>query len=739
MQLPQFTQKLIPIALGLGIAGVFAWGQIAQLPIIQALEQRMESLAYDMRLNASLDKEQQKDERVVIVDIDEKSLRAEGRWPWSRAKISRLTEKMFDSGAVVVGYDVFFSEPERNSAEEVLKQLQQENYEPHIFETLNKASAEFDYDTRFAASLQDKDVVLGYLFHDENATPTGELPEPLFRLSDEQAKRSGIKSMPNYTASLGKLQQAAAGNGFATIWPDPDGIIRRAPMIMRHGNNVYSSLSLSMSKLYLWLEEVNINTAPIGELDAMESINLGGITIPTDGQGFALVPYRGPTGSFPYVSATDVLNDNFSDEALEGAIVLVGSTAVGIADLIATPVENIYPGVEVHATLIAAILDKYFPTEPGWAEGANFTATLSLGLLLAVTLPFLSPLRLVFTCMLFGGGVIYGNTWLWQQEGIALALAWPLLMITTLAAANITYGFIRESRKRTQLKNIFGQYVPPQLVDTMSDGLDSYGFGGESREMTVLFADIRGFTTLSEQLSPSELRALLNKYFTHMTEIIFKHNGTIDKYVGDMIMAFWGAPLKDSEHAKHAIEAAMEMLRKTDELRPQLLADGYPNIDIGIGLNTGTMNVGDMGSSYRRAYTVLGDNVNLGSRIEGLTKFYGARLVVGEATREEQDTLIFRPLDLVKVKGKTESVRVYEPICNKADATEELLKELEQHEAGLNAYKAKQWQQAKEIFTSLLQQQPDAHIYKLYLNRISELEHRTLPDEWDGVYERREK
>jgi adenylate cyclase len=389
--------------------------------------------------------------------------------------------------------------------------------------------------------------------------------------------------------------------------------------------------------------------------------------------------------------------------------------------------------------MIKAILDNHFPSEPSWADGANLSTTLIVGVVLAILLPLLTPIWLLFISTGIAVGIVLFNFWLWQEKGLALALAWPLLLILALGALNMTYGFIRENRKRAQLKNVFGQYVPPQLVEAMSQNPEAYSFEGESREMTVLFADIRGFTTLSESLSPSELRKLLNRYFTAMTEIIFKHQGTIDKYVGDMIMAFWGAPVNDPNHAKHAIAAALEMLAKTEELKPQLLAEGYPEINIGIGLNTGVMNVGDMGSSYRRAYTVLGDNVNLASRLEGLTKYYDVGLVVGDRTRELSDTFTFRQLDLVKVKGKTSGVKVFQPLCSQHTASTELISELQHHNEALSVYYQRHWDQAQNMFSELKASHPQTHLYRLYLERIEHLKKRNPGPEWDGVYERREK
>ncbi|MBI3773488.1 MAG: adenylate/guanylate cyclase domain-containing protein [Gammaproteobacteria bacterium] len=739
MAIKSLGDKLLAIGLGLGLTLVFAWAEFSDIPVLKSLKQRIEFIAYDLRLNATLPR-QEIDRRIVIIDVDEKSLSKEGRWPWPRDKIATLTEKLYDAGTVVIGYDIFFSEPERNPATEIISRLKTTTPQPsRLIGTLQQLAPAFDNDQRLTETLTGRDLTLGYLFHEEKTTPTGELPAPLLKLTPAQAARSGIKEMPNYTINLPMFQNAAASSGFVTTWPDTDGIIRRTPMIIQYGNNIYGSLSLTVAKQYLFLEDVKIDTATIGDIDAVEKIILGGTTINTDGMGFALIPYHGPAGSFPYISAADVLNNNFDPAMLEGAIVLIGSTAVGIADLVATPVENIYPGVEIHATMIKAILDNHFPTEPSWADGANLSATLIVGIILTLLLPLLSPVWLLIISSGIASGIVWFNFWLWQEKGLALALAWPLLLILALAALSMTYGFIRENRKRVQLKNVFGQYVPPQLVETMSQNPEAYSFEGESREMTVLFADIRGFTTLSESLSPNDLRKLLNRYFTAMTEIIFKHQGTIDKYVGDMIMAFWGAPVNDSDHAKHAIEAALEMLAKTDELKPQLLADGFPEINIGIGLNTGMMNVGDMGSSYRRAYTVLGDNVNLASRLEGLTKYYGAGLVVGERTRETADNFVFRQLDQVKVKGKTSGVKVFQPICSQQAASIELISELQHYNEALSAYYQRNWEQAQNLFGELHQSHPQIHLYELYLERIEHLKKRNPGPEWDGVYERREK
>jgi adenylate cyclase len=425
---------------------------------------------------------------------------------------------------------------------------------------------------------------------------------------------------------------------------------------------------------------------------------------------------------------------------LAGTIALIGTTAHGLFDLRSTPVQSTYPGVEVHANLIAGALDQRFASRPEWAEGVEFIAILALGFLVALIQPFLSAMRLIIGNLLLSLSLIGLNFLVWQQSHFILAIALPLLMIITVSTFNLAYGFLHEARARRELKGMFGQYVPPQLVQEMSDNPDaSYGFEGESREMTVMFSDIRSFTTISESLDASQLKQLLNRFFSPMTRIIFEQRGTIDKYVGDMIMAFWGAPLRNEHHALHAVQAGLEMLHETEKLHRQFSEEGLPAVHIGIGINTGTMNVGDMGSEYRRAYTVLGDAVNQGSRLEALTKFYGVSLLIGEQTHAQLNGAIpCREVDLVRVKGKQEAVRIYEPLDLKQPPGVTVLQQLEQYTQALQAYRQMAWDKAELIFTQL--DTSESHpLYQLYIQRC--IQYRNTPPscDWDGVYQHQQK
>jgi adenylate cyclase len=349
--------------------------------------------------------------------------------------------------------------------------------------------------------------------------------------------------------------------------------------------------------------------------------------------------------------------------------------------------------------------------------------------------PFIRPVAIILISLLMLVLVTALNLWVWTEYGWVLAIVAPLLLVILIGTADLAYGFLTEARGRRQLKAVFGQYVPPEIVDEMNQDPDgNFALEGESRELSVLFCDIRGFTTISETLAADELKQMLNFFFTPMTRIIFERRGTIDKYVGDMIMAFWGAPVHDPQHSQHAVLGALAMLDKLVEMQPELRERGWPKIEIGVGINSGVMNVGDMGSEYRRAYTVIGDAVNLGSRLESLTKYYGVRLIVSESTVAGLDGIVLRGLDRVKVKGKHEPVTIYEPLGTTDSVSREQVAEVED-----SNYYAGVWDSAQAAFEQLQQAFPERKLYSLYLERIDNLREQGVAAGWDGVFEHTSK
>jgi adenylate cyclase len=461
---------------------------------------------------------------------------------------------------------------------------------------------------------------------------------------------------------------------------------------------------------------------------------MGDRKVPVDERLAALVPYRGPQGSFPYVSASDVLKRAVRPETLANRIVLVGTTAPGLMDLRVTPVATVYPGVEVHANLIAGMLDGRIKHRPGYVAGVHFVTLLVAGLLLVAWLPFLGPLRSTLVALAAAGVVAGGNLAAWQQANLVLPLASPLLMIGTVFVLNMSYGFFVESRAKRLITGLFGQYVPPELVGEMSKDPEKFTMEGESRELTVLFSDVRNFTSISEGLAPQELSQLMNAYMTPMTRLIHKQRGTIDKYIGDAIMAFWGAPLQDARHASHAIEAALAMQATLAELRPAFAAHGWPEIRIGIGINSGVVSVGNMGSEFRVAYTVMGDAVNLASRLEGLTKQYGVDILVGENTRRLAPEFIFCEVDRVRVKGKNEPVAIFEPIGREGEVSAAKLEELERFAQALACYRRQDWDGAEARLRELARQAPGRRLYSLYLERLAHFRAQPPGAAWDGVF-----
>jgi len=750
----KLRRHVIPILIGIGLVAFTLVFQLSDDPLVENLRNRMEWIAYDLRLKATLPDNPAPPENIIIIDIDDKSINQEGRWPWPRAKMADLVTKLSEAGVAVIVFDIVFSEPEANVAISVLDILEQYEVDAVVNETLISLADVIDGDIAFATAMQEKEIVMGYSFLDEEVE-YGVIGVPLTVTNLDELDNSTVVEKTGYLSNIEILQGISPFGGAFTAKPDPDGVIRRSPLVFKYKGEVYPSLSLEAVRKFFASEIITVTTAPIADLDVVESIDIDGdlISVPTDGEGSVLVPYRGPAYSFTYIPATDVLQGTADPSKLESTIAFIGASATGLLDLVSTPVSNILPGVEVHATIAAGIMDVAnssgestdtaikltFPEEPEFAQGLNFVITLVFGLLLAIILPYMSPVKSMLLFLLSGGGVLAFNFWLWTEYNFVVAVASPFIMIVILSLSNLAYGYLFESQGKKALSEQFGQYVPPALVDQMLETEEDLGFEGDRRVMTVLFADIRSFTTISESLSASGLKDMLNRFFTPMTEIIFNTQGTIDKYVGDMIMAFWGAPLHDDDHAKHAINGALLMLAKVEEMKPEMDALGYPEINLGVGLNTGEMNVGNMGSEFRRAYTVLGDNVNLGSRLEGLTKFYGVKLIVGERTREGQDSFLFRRLDKVQVKGKTEPVIIFEPVCRIEEADEAMIEAVERFEQALDLYYDRKWDEARAMLEQLHEEDPDRLVYSLYLDRMKGMNLLLLTEEWDGTFEHTSK
>ena len=705
-----------------------------RIPPVHALD----AYLYDARVRLSLKPDV--DERIVIVDLDERSLTEIGRWPWSRDKVSALVRQLTDHyRAAVVGFDVVFAEPDDSSGLGVLeaigrKQLRGDrNYQS----ALAGLRQSLDYDRVFAETLRGRPVILGYYFSGTgNALQIGALPPPLFTAEAFQGRQVTFTRWKGYGGNLPQLQQAAAGAGHFNPLIDFDGISRRVPLLVEYEGNYYESLSLAMLRLMLGNAVLRPGFPPGGEpgMEWLEVVSpKAHLRIPVDEEVAALIPYRGPERSFVYVSAVDVLQGKVPAEKLAGRAVLVGTTAPGLMDLRATPVGAAYPGVEIHANLLAGMIDGTIKEKPGYVLAVETLQLVVLGAMLIFLLPLLSP---VSAGLLALGTLLASlalNLALWHVAGLVVPLASLVLLTLLLYAIDAAWGYFIESRNKRQLTSLFGQYVPPELVEEMARDPEHYSMEGKSEELTVLFSDVRDFTTLSEGLDPKELTRLMNAYLGEMTQVIRRQRGTLDKYIGDAIMAFWGAPVADPAHARQAVLTALEMQRAVRRLDAPFKAQGWPELHIGIGVNSGMMTVGDMGSPIRQAYTVMGDAVNTASRLEGLTKRYGVGILVGESTRLLVDDVLFREVDRVRPKGKDDPLAIYEPLGLAAEVPAELADELKLWQQALRLYRARDWDAVELQLYHLQQRAPGCILYRLYGERIAHYRVNPPEEGWEGV------
>lgn len=738
----KLKQKSIPIIAGMLIVAAAFWFEVTPDPTFSTVRERLNSIIYDLRMQLGILTKKRltpSQTDIMIVDIDEKSLKLEGRWPWPRDKMRELLDQIREAKASVIAFDVVFAEAQMNLADEVVNEMAQDKItDPALVQNIHKYDYYFDFDKEFATALgQKNDVVLGFIFSSDPEDNIGTLPKPLLTLSPEKMQQIQLNNLPGKIANLAILQDSAKHGGFVTTLTDYDGIHRRSSIVMSHKDGIYPSLALAAVMQYYYLDTVDIHFAEVDNRLAMTDFTMGNTEIPTDAYGQVLVPYKGPSETFPSLSAADILSKKIDPALLTNKIVFIGASAIGLGDLHATPFETSFPGVEIHATIADALLKASFPSIPDWALGARAFVIVTLGILLAICLPYLSVLWVVAIPIVMSAGIGSSSMWLFTTKNVYLSSITIYLMMLGLIIVNVVYGFLFESRKRMQLKEMFGQYVPPAHVEKMSESKLQYSFEGESRDMSVLFADIRSFTSISEKLDPTQLKKLLNDYFTPMTKIIFDNGGTIDKYVGDMIMAFWGAPLENPHHALDAVKAGFAMQQAAAQMEGQFKEMGVDAINIGVGINSGFMNVGDMGSKYRRSYTVLGDTVNLASRLESSTKFYHANFIISQNTLTGcNGEVVARHLDRVKVVGKAEAIEIYHPICMKKDASPEILQELEDLKQAETLYYNAEWDIALVAYQQLKERYPETALYDIYIERIQELKEKGTTAPWDGCYVR---
>ncbi|OAF16102.1 adenylate cyclase [Bradyrhizobium centrolobii] len=719
---------LMCLALLIGFAGIRVWDP----PPIQELRLR----TFDMF--QLIDPRQKTARPVTIIDIDDKSLAKLGQWPWPRTRIADMIVNLTNLGAVAVGFDVVFAEADRLNPDVVASQMR---YLDDV--TRAKLRELPTNDQILSEAIKRSRVVLG-----ETGQPavTSEIDKTLpltgvATVGEEGAERF-LFEFPGLLRNVPVIEKVAAGRGLFTIRTERDGLIRRVPMIMRAQGNIMPSLSLEILRVVTMTPTLLVRTDKTG----IRAIRLKGVEIPTDKNGQLWVHYARQDPSI-YVSAADVLDNSVSPSKIAGKLVLIGTSAVGLNDIKTTPVSSSMPGVEIHAQVLESVLSGAVVSQPNYALGVELLAALVIGLLVIIFTPNLGPVRLVLAGAMFAA-ILVGVSWFfYARDRYLIDFTYPLLSTTAIYLTLIFASFVREQRQRMQIRGQFAQYMSPVLVEQLANSPEKLVLGGEEREMTIMFSDVRGFTTISETYKhdPQGLTALMNRFLTPLTNVIIEQKGYIDKYMGDAIMAFWNAPLDDKQHEINACEAAIQMLERIDVVnkeREQESAEGghvYIPLNVGIGLNTGMGVVGNMGSDRKFNYSVLGDSVNLASRLEGQTKEYGFPIIVGSKTAlAAKDKFAILELDFIMVKGKTEPEVIY-AIAGREDVMQsaafQRLRNITIEMLG--CYRNRDWQGAlAAIDRGRRSEDADTleKLFKLYEARIKDFQLNPPPEGWTGAY-----
>lgn len=680
----------------------------------------------------------------ILIDIDEKSLAEMGQWPWPRYRVAMLLKMLQAYGAASVATDIIFVEPDKTSPVILQKQWKKELKVETTIEGLPPALQ--DNDKLLAHYLKTGPFVLGMDFLTQALTED----DGTIRVRPEcfiKPAKVAVLSVPGAPSPhdvlfkaeeaicpIPVLASAAQRTGFITIAADEDSIYRKVPLLFSWNDKYYPSLAIAALMQATGIKSLVVKMSTNG----IQSIRFGKTVIPTDKRGRMLINYRGPSKTFQYISAADVLNKELEPGALKGKIAFIGTSAAGLKDIRAMPLDPSYPGVEAHATIIDNIWSKDFLSKPDWATGVEFAAMIAVGLITTLLLMWAKAAWLILPLVAISFGMWYGSVELYTKQKLYISPLYPLINLILTFTMLTMIKFWREEHAKKFIHGAFAHYLAPSVISQIMDDPGSLSLEGQEKDITIQFSDVRSFTSLSEKLSPTQVTNLLHDYLTPMTRIITEHQGTLDKFIGDAVMAFWNAPLDVENHQEKSLEAALVQQDKLEELNEIFIEKYGFTIAVGIGVHSGPVRVGNMGSADLFDYTLIGDNVNLASRLEGLTKFYGQKLVVSQAIMEAcKGKYYFRILDSVRVKGKVEPVTIYTAYTlEKAKAR---MDELEQYEKAHDLYLNMQFGKAKVVFNKLKSMETEPLLYDMYIERCDHLMEAPPGDDWDGVFTHKTK
>jgi len=694
--------------------------------------------------------------KIVLAVVDEKSLADPrlGNWVWPRTVIAELITKLSEKGARVIAFDIGFFEPDKNSKQvieaidEIKSELQRCSIDrSEITAYIENLKQEADNDSRLAHAIKNSrsKIVLGYFFHTE-----AEIPKHIKEQDIEQYEQDILSSRYDIVRSPAEgfadtvmlkeasapqpnirvISDAADCSGFFNMFPDEDGVVRWIPGIIRFKGGLYVPLSMEMVGAYL--------NAPLSvRLDesGIRSVHIGSKAVAVNEFGLLMINYRGEEKTFPHIPIADILYGDLPEETFQDKIVIVGATAAGIYDMRVTPLGSTFPGLEIHANIADSILSEDFLYRPAWVTGFDLAAMLIAGFLLRIFIPRTRAASgAAVAAVLFVSHILTAQ-YLFSRERVIVSIFYPLCVIVLLYVAIIAYRYFTESKQKQFIKDAFSSYLAPSVVEYLIDNPGKLILGGQERIITAFFSDVQGFTGISEKLSPNEVVALLNEFLTEMTNIILDHKGTVDKFEGDAIVAFFGAPNDLKNQARAACMAGIDMQKRLVQLREQWRKNNKPELKMRIGMFTGLAVVGNMGSRQRMDYTMMGDTVNTAARLEGVNKFYGTYTLIGERTRNEVgNTILTREIDMITVVGKKEAVRIYELMGYAEDMDPKTFEVTEKYAEGLNAYRNKDWDRAEHFFNTVLECSPDDGPSLTLLERCAHFRINPPSESWNGSF-----
>jgi adenylate cyclase len=680
---------------------------------------------------------------VTIIDVDDRSLEEVGQWPWPRTVIADLVTKTTQAGAVAMAFDIIFSDPDRLSPEIIAAD------NATLPQAVRDALAALpNSDSVLAQAMTRSRVIVGETsIRNANgqleARTDGPKVEYAFLGPDPTPM---MLQFPDLLQNLPQIDAVAAGRGIFTVRPDTDGVFRRVPLVMSVQDQIRLGLSVELLRVATGGGAFAVKSRPQG----IDGVVVARQQVNTFRDG-TVWPYFAPSSRSRYVSASDVLAGRVPANRLTGQLVFIGTSAIGLEDFRATPLGTAMAGVEIHAQVLENILGGSLLLRPNWVIGVELTTVAILGLVMIILVPFLGAAWTLIATVLVMSGYVVASYYAFSSARILLDPTFPTFAVVLTAMFMATANYLREERERRQIRGAFGQYVSPDLVNQLSEDPDRLILGGERRPLSILFSDVRGFTTISESFkdNPAGLTVLMNRFLTVLSNAILHHGGTIDKFMGDAVMAFWNAPLDHADHVQSSCRAALKMLSDVEALNVERDAardlndetEEFHRIDVGIGINTGDCVVGNMGSDTRFDYTALGDAVNLASRLEGQSKTYGVGIILGGPTAQPvRDVFAVLELDLIRVKGKTEPAQVFGLFGDEALFADPDFKKLARVNAAmLTAYRGQEWAAAADYladFEAAAKPLPfDFGTYiALYTDRLAEIRENPVDADWDGVF-----